>query len=145
MGMDQAQHTPWEMIWKYMGIMAKHSGIKECLWGYLHNVFIGWSKVFFIHGILLCMVFIYGFSPILIFRVFLSFLERVGINHNKFSTSLHLRGRNNNALDHIWWIFSCEGQNRGNSGGNMMYAYGLDHGELGEQFLVLTLTLSICS
>ena len=23
MGMEQAQHTPWEMIWKNMGIMAK--------------------------------------------------------------------------------------------------------------------------
>ena len=54
------------------------------------------------------------------FRVFLSFLERVGINHNKCSTSLHLWGRNNNVLDHIWWKFSCEGPNGGNDGGNMM-------------------------
>ena len=35
-------------------------------------------------------------------------------------------------------FFSCEGQNRGNNGGIMMYNYGLDHRELGEQFLVLT-------
>ena len=75
------------------------------------------------------------------FRVFLSFLERVRINHNKFSTSLHLWGRNNNVLDHIWWNFSCEGQNGWNNGGNMMYNYGLDHKELGEQFLVLTLPM----
>ena len=45
---------------------------------------------------------------------------------------------NNNVLDHIWWKFSCEGQNGGNNGGNMMYSYGLDHRELGEQFFVLT-------
>ena len=89
-------------------------------------------------GIFLCMVFIYGFLHILIFRVFWSFLERAGISHNKCSTSLHLWGRNNNVLDHIWWNFSCEGQNGENNGGNMMYDYGLDHGELGEQFFVLT-------
>ena len=34
--------------------------------------------------------------------------------------------------------FNCEGQNRGNNGGIMMYNYGLDNRELGEQFLVLT-------
>ena len=72
------------------------------------------------------------------FRVFVPFFERVGINHNKCSTSLHLWGRNNNVLDHILWIFSCEVQNGGNNDGNMMYDYGLDHGELGEHFLVLT-------
>ena len=44
---------------------------------------------------------------------------------------------NNNVLDHIWWIFYCEGQNGGNDDGNMIYDYGLDHGELGEHFLVL--------
>ena len=93
---------------------------------------------FLTHGILLCMVFIFGFLPIIIFRVFWSYLERVGINHNKCSTSLHLGGSNNNDLDHIWWIFSCEGQNRGNNGGNMMNDYGLGHGELGEYFLVLS-------
>ena len=63
---------------------------------------------------------------------------RVGINHNKCSTSLHLWRRNNNVLDNIWWNFSCECQNGGNDGGNMMYEYGLDHGELGEHFFVLT-------
>ena len=47
-------------------------------------------------------------------------------------------GRNNNVLDHFWWNFSCEGQNGRNNGGVMMYNYGLDHGELGEQFFVLT-------
>ena len=62
----------------------------------------------------------------------------MGINHNKYSTSLHLWGRNNNVLDHNWWIFNCEGQNRGNNDGNMMYEYGLDHVELGEYFLVFT-------
>ena len=93
---------------------------------------------FLTHGILLYMVFIYGFLPILIFRDFWSFSDRVEINHNKCSTSLHLWGRNNNVLDHIWWNFSCEGQNGGNNGGNMMYSYGLDHRRLGEFFLVLT-------
>ena len=48
-------------------------------------------------------------------------------------------GRNNNVLDYIWCKFSCEGQNGGNNGGNMMYNYGLDHGDLGEHFFVLTL------
>ena len=93
---------------------------------------------FLTHGILLSMVFIYGFLPILIFRVFLSFLETVGINHNKCSTSLHLWGMNNNFFNHIWWNFICEGKNGGNNGGNMMYSYGLDHRRLGEFFLVLT-------
>ena len=62
----------------------------------------------------------------------------MGINHNKFSTSLHLWGRNNNVLDDIQWKFSCECQNGGNNGGNMMYANSLDHGDLGEHILVLT-------
>ena len=94
---------------------------------------------FLTHGILLCMVFIYGILTHSHFLgIFWSFLERVGINHNKCSTTLHLWGRNNNVLDHIWWNFSCESQNGGNNGGNMMYHYGLDHGELGKQFLVLT-------
>ena len=35
---------------------------------------------------------------------------------------------------------SYEGQNGGNNGGNMMYNYGLDHGDLGEHFVVLTCT-----
>ena len=34
--------------------------------------------------------------------------------------------------------FNCEGKNGGNNGGIMMYNYGLDHREIGEQFLVLT-------
>ena len=46
---------------------------------------------------------------------------------------------NNNVLDHIWWNFTCEAQNGENNGGKMMYDYGLDHGELGEHFLVLTM------
>ena len=87
---------------------------------------------FLAHGILLSMAFIYGIFTLLIFRVFSSFLERVGINHNKCSSSLHLWGRNNNVLDHILWKFSFEGQNGGNNGGNMMYDYGLEHGELQE-------------
>ena len=33
--------------------------------------------------------------------------------------------------------FNCEGQNQGNTGGIMMYNYGLEHRELGEHFLVL--------
>ena len=40
-------------------------------------------------------------------------------------------------MDHIWWNFSCEGQNGGNNGGTMMYNYGLDHRELCGKFLVL--------
>ena len=36
--------------------------------------------------------------------------------------------------------FNYEVQNEGNDGGNMLYNYGLDHRELGEQFLVLTPT-----
>ena len=43
-------------------------------------------------------------------------------------------GRNNNVLDQLWWNFNCEGKNGGNNGGNMVYDYGLDHRELGEQF-----------
>ena len=34
--------------------------------------------------------------------------------------------------------FNCEGQNSRNNGGTMMYNYGLDHKDLGGQFLVLT-------
>ena len=114
---------------------------KKCLWWDLHNVFIGWSKVFwpivFYCPWYLSMVF----WPIIIFRGFWSFLERMGINHNKCSTSLHLWGRNNNVLDHIWWIFSCECQNGGNNGGNMMYNYGLDYGEISEHFFMLTYSI----
>ena len=39
---------------------------------------------------------------------------------------------------------NCEGQNGGNNGGNMMYDYGLDHRELGEQFFVLTYCPLMC-
>ena len=34
--------------------------------------------------------------------------------------------------------YNCEGQNGGNHDGIMMYNYGLDHRDPGEQFLVLT-------
>ena len=47
-------------------------------------------------------------------------------------------GRNNDVLDHFLWRYDYEGQNGGNNGGNMMYDHGLDHGDLGERFLVLT-------
>ena len=33
--------------------------------------------------------------------------------------------------------FNCEGQDKGNNGGIMMYNYVLDHRDLGEQFLKL--------
>ena len=46
-------------------------------------------------------------------------------------------GRNNGILDHCLWKYNCEGQNGGNNCGNMMYDYGLDHGELDEHFFVL--------
>ena len=49
-------------------------------------------------------------------------------------------GRNNDVLDQ----FNCEGQLGGKYGGNMMYVYGLDHGELGEHFLVLTYFPLMC-
>ena len=128
-------------IWKNVGIVEKGDMLTKSSRVWL-NVFLGRPSQciyrmilgFLTHGILLCMVFIYGFWPILTFTIFLSFLERVGINHNKCSTSLHLWGRNNNVLDHIWWIFSCEGKNGGNNGGNMMHYYGLDHGDLSEIF-----------
>ena len=42
----------------------------------------------------------------------------------------------------FWTIFSgnlvAKVKNGGNNGGNMMYDYCLDHGDLGEHFLVLT-------
>ena len=47
-------------------------------------------------------------------------------------------GRNNDVLDHFYWKYNCEGQNVRNNGWNMMYGYGLDHGDLGEHFFVLT-------
>ena len=40
-----------------------------------------------------------------------------------------------NGVDEVvnpFWVIT------GNNGGNMTYDYGLDHGELGEHFLVLT-------
>ena len=119
-------------------VLENVRNVKNLLCRDLHNVFIGWSKVswpmVFYSALYLSMLF----WPILIFRVFWFFLERVGINHNKFSASLHLWGRNNNALDHIWWKFSFEGENGGNNGGDMMYEYGLYHGELAEHCFVLT-------
>ena len=48
----------------------------------------------------------------------------------------------NNVLDHIWWNFSCEGQNGGNNGGNMMYNYGLDCRDLGEYWVKYALSNS---
>ena len=47
-------------------------------------------------------------------------------------------------MDHIEWKYSCGGQNGWNNGGNMIYDYGLDHGELGEHFLVLTYYSLMC-
>ena len=49
-------------------------------------------------------------------------------------------GRNNDVLDHFLWKYNCEGIKWRKYGGNMMYTYGLDHGELGEHFLVLTMS-----
>ena len=46
-------------------------------------------------------------------------------------------GRNNGVLDNFLCKYNCEGQKYGKYGGNMMYVYGLDHGELGEHFLLL--------
>ena len=120
----------WQKVWL------------KVFWGRPSQCIYRMDQDFLTHGILLSMAFIYGIFTLLIFRVFSSFLERVGINHNKCSSSLHLWGRNNNVLDHILWKFSFEGQNGGNNGGNMMYDYGLDHGELGEQIFVLTTTTS---
>ena len=37
--------------------------------------------------------------------------------------------------------FNCEGQNGGNTGGIMMYNYGLDHSELRGLFVLLTIVL----
>ena len=62
----------------------------------------------------------------------------MGLCHNKFLTSCIYGGRNTKVLDKFWWNFSYEGQNGGYNGGIMMYNYGLDHRELGEQFLLLT-------
>ena len=39
--------------------------------------------------------------------------------------------------------FNCECQNEGNNGGIVMYNYGFDHRELGEQFLVLKKTIHL--
>ena len=55
---------------------------KKCFWGYLHNIFIQWSKtllpIVLVHGILLCMVFVHGFWAILILGVFGSFWREWG-------------------------------------------------------------------
>ena len=48
------------------------------------------------------------FDPFSFLGFFGPFLERVGINHNECSTSLHLWGRYNNVLDHIWCNFSVK-------------------------------------
>ena len=91
-GIDKSQHTPWEWYYKNMGIMAKGEKLKSpgMLVGRPSQCIYRMVQGFLTHGILLSIVFIYGFWPILIFRVFLSFLERVGINHNKCSSSLYL-------------------------------------------------------
>ena len=47
-------------------------------------------------------------------------------------------GSNNGVLDHCLWKYNREGKKCGKYGGNMMYVCSLDHGELGEHFLVLT-------
>ena len=92
---------------------------------------------FLTHGILLCMVFVHGFGPILILGFFCPFWREWG--YAAINSHIHCiyGARNNNVLDQFWWDFSCEGQNRGNNGGTMMYNYGLDHRELCGQFLVL--------
>ena len=48
------------------------------------------------------------------------------------------RGGDNNVLVHFLWNFNCECKTGENNGGIMMYNYGLDHRDLGEQFFVLT-------
>ena len=89
------------------------------------------------HGILLCMVFVHGFWPILILWLFCSFWREWGyVTINAWLPCIY-GGRNNNFLKHFLWNFNCEGQNGGNNGGIMMYNYGLDHREIGEQFFVL--------
>ena len=78
------------------------------------------------------------FSPILSFRVLDPFWERVGVNHNKCSSSLHLW----EGIMMFWTIFRentiVKVKNGGNNGGNMKYDYGLHHKEIGEQCFVLT-------
>ena len=89
------------------------------------------------HCILLCMVFAHGFFPILILGFFGPFWREWGYVTINAQLPCIYGGRTNNVLDHIWWNFSCKGQNGGNNGGIMMYKYGLDHRDIGEQFLVL--------
>ena len=50
-------------------------------------------------------------------------------------------GRNNDVLDHFSGNTIVKVENVGNNGGNMMYDYGLDHRELGEKKLVLTVSI----
>ena len=95
-------HGKWHgkiMAKKYVVWLRENN--KKCFGGSLHNVFIIWYMDFwpmvFYCPWYLSMVF----WPIFIFRVFWSFLERVGINHNKCSSSFHLWGRNNDVLEHI--------------------------------------------
>ena len=78
------------------------------------------------------------------FRVFWSFLERVGICTINDQLPCIYGGKNNNVLDHIWWNFSCEGKNGGNNSGIRMSNYGLDHRDPGDQFSVLTDCPLIC-
>ena len=40
-------------------------------------------------------------------------------------------------VDHFLWKYNCEGKVVRKYVGNMMYVYGLDHVEIGEQILVL--------
>ena len=90
------------------------------------------------HGILLWMLFVHGFWPIIILRFFGPFWRDWCYVTINAQLPCIYGGRNNNVLDHFWWNFNCEGQNGGNNCGIMMCNYGLDHRELGEQFLVLT-------
>ena len=89
-----------------MGIMVEkcivrlRANNKKCFGGVLHNVFIEWSKDFLLLVFYCPWYLSIVFLPILIFG-FYPFLERVGINHNKCSSSLHLWGRNDDVLDHI--------------------------------------------
>ena len=111
--MDQGGYgasSTYTMGWygKNMGIIEESKvWPKKCLWGDLHNVFIGWSKVFLAmvmtRGILLCMVFVHGFWPILIIGFFGLFWREWGYVAINAQLSCIYEGRNNDVLDQFWW------------------------------------------